>query len=125
MALLQIAEPGESTAPHEHRLAAGIDLGTTNSLVASVRSGQPETLADADTQAAIAGAVAYLLAGVVNWANGPGAVFAALAGMNAAGAALLVLSPRQRAGGAAASSTVPAARSIDNSHPSSTPHNRS
>ena len=39
MALLQIAEPGMSTAPHEHRLAVGIDLGTTHSLVASVRSG--------------------------------------------------------------------------------------
>ncbi len=46
MALLQISEPGQSTAPHEHRLAAGIDLGTTNSLVASVRSGVAETLAD-------------------------------------------------------------------------------
>ena len=46
MALLQIAEPGESTAPHTHRLAAGIDLGTTNSLVASVRSGLADTLPD-------------------------------------------------------------------------------
>ncbi|OBS10638.1 Fe-S protein assembly chaperone HscA [Acidihalobacter prosperus] len=46
MSLLQIAEPGMSTAPHAHRLAAGIDLGTTNSLVASVRSGVAETLAD-------------------------------------------------------------------------------
>ena len=46
MALLQIAEPGQSQAPHQHKLAAGIDLGTTNSLVASVRSGQAETLAD-------------------------------------------------------------------------------
>ncbi|MCE0493179.1 Fe-S protein assembly chaperone HscA [Vibrio salinus] len=44
MALLQIAEPGLSAAPHEHKLAAGIDLGTTNSLVATVRSGQAETL---------------------------------------------------------------------------------
>jgi len=47
MALLQISEPGQSTAPHEHRLAAGIDLGTTNSLVASVRSGVADTLVDA------------------------------------------------------------------------------
>ena len=39
MALLQISEPGMSPAPHEHRLAVGIDLGTTNSLVATVRSG--------------------------------------------------------------------------------------
>ena len=46
MALLQIAEPGQSAAPHQHRLAAGIDLGTTNSLVASVRSGVAETLPD-------------------------------------------------------------------------------
>jgi len=46
MALLQIAEPGQSAAPHQHRLAAGIDLGTTNSLVATVRSGQAETLPD-------------------------------------------------------------------------------
>ena len=40
MALLQIAEPGQTAAPHQHRLAVGIDLGTTNSLVAAVRSGQ-------------------------------------------------------------------------------------
>jgi len=46
MALLQIAEPGQSTVPHEHRLAAGIDLGTTNSLIASVQSGNASTLND-------------------------------------------------------------------------------
>ncbi len=46
MALLQIAEPGQSSAPHQHKLAAGIDLGTTNSLVASVRSGTASTLVD-------------------------------------------------------------------------------
>ena len=46
MALLQISEPGQSTAPHEHRLAVGIDLGTTNSLVAAVRSGVADTLPD-------------------------------------------------------------------------------
>lgn len=46
MALLQIAEPGQSTVPHEHRLAVGIDLGTTNSLVATVKSGLAETLAN-------------------------------------------------------------------------------
>ncbi len=46
MALLQIAEPGQSTVPHEHRLAAGIDLGTTNSLIASVQSGDANTLTD-------------------------------------------------------------------------------
>ncbi len=46
MALLQISEPGQATAPHQHRLAVGIDLGTTNSLVASVRSGVAQTLPD-------------------------------------------------------------------------------
>jgi len=46
MALLQIAEPGLSAAPHQHRLAVGIDLGTTNSLVATVRSGSAIVLAD-------------------------------------------------------------------------------
>ena len=46
MALLQISEPGLSTAPHQRRLAAGIDLGTTHSLVATVRSGLAETLPD-------------------------------------------------------------------------------
>lgn len=59
MALLQISEPGMSTAPHEHRLAAGIDLGTTNSLVASVRSGVVETMPDA--------AGRHLLPSVVNY----------------------------------------------------------
>ena len=48
MALLQISEPGESTAPHQHRFSAGIDLGTTNSLVATVRSGEAATLADVE-----------------------------------------------------------------------------
>jgi molecular chaperone HscA len=46
MALLQIAEPGMSSEPHQHRLAIGIDLGTTNSLVATVRHGLPESIAD-------------------------------------------------------------------------------
>src|SRR4051794_13981206 len=46
MALLQISEPGMSPAPHEHRLAVGIDLGTTNSLVATVRSGMATVLPD-------------------------------------------------------------------------------
>jgi molecular chaperone HscA len=44
MALLQISEPGQTTAPHQHKLAVGIDLGTTNSLVATVRSGEAQTL---------------------------------------------------------------------------------
>ena len=46
MALLQISEPGKSTNPHEHRLAVGIDLGTTNSLIATVRSGEATVLLD-------------------------------------------------------------------------------
>ncbi|SHH33537.1 Fe-S protein assembly chaperone HscA [Ferrimonas marina] len=46
MALLQIAEPGQAAAPHQHKLAVGIDLGTTNSLVAAVRSGEAATLPD-------------------------------------------------------------------------------
>ncbi len=46
MALLQIAEPGQATTAHQHRLAVGIDLGTTNSLVATVRSGEVDTLPD-------------------------------------------------------------------------------
>ncbi|EPE4142478.1 Fe-S protein assembly chaperone HscA [Yersinia enterocolitica] len=46
MALLQISEPGLTAAPHQRRLAAGIDLGTTNSLIATVRSGKAQTLAD-------------------------------------------------------------------------------
>ncbi|MFO7603014.1 MAG: Fe-S protein assembly chaperone HscA [Gammaproteobacteria bacterium] len=59
MALLQISEPGMSTNPHQHRLAVGIDLGTTNSLVASVRSGQAETLADSSGQHLLPSVVRY------------------------------------------------------------------
>ena len=65
MALLQIAEPGQSTAPHQHRLAAGIDLGTTNSLVATVRSGQAETLPDAAGEHLLPSVVRYTPDGVV------------------------------------------------------------
>lgn len=59
MALLQIAEPGQSPQPHQRRLAVGIDLGTTNSLVAAVRSGLSETLADAAGQVILPSAVRY------------------------------------------------------------------
>ncbi|KKD62375.1 chaperone protein HscA [Grimontia sp. AD028] len=59
MALLQIAEPGQSAAPHEHKLAVGIDLGTTNTLVASVRSGTASTLNDLDGRALIPSVVHY------------------------------------------------------------------
>ncbi|MFN2308442.1 MAG: Fe-S protein assembly chaperone HscA [Gammaproteobacteria bacterium] len=60
MALLQISEPGQATAPHQHRLAAGIDLGTTHSLVASVRSGQADTLPDRDGRHLLPSVVRYL-----------------------------------------------------------------
>ncbi len=59
MALLQIAEPGQSAAPHQHKLAVGIDLGTTNSLVAAVRSGVTETLQDAQGQPILPSVVHY------------------------------------------------------------------
>ncbi|MBR9789507.1 MAG: Fe-S protein assembly chaperone HscA [Vibrionaceae bacterium] len=59
MALLQIAEPGQSSAPHEHKLAAGIDLGTTNSLVASVRSGDATTLQDEQGRSILPSVVNY------------------------------------------------------------------
>ncbi len=59
MALLQISEPGLSAVPHQRRLAAGIDLGTTHSLVATVRSGQAETLMDSENR--------YLLPSVVRY----------------------------------------------------------
>ncbi|MGR5207749.1 MULTISPECIES: Fe-S protein assembly chaperone HscA [Vibrio] len=59
MALLQIAEPGQSSAPHQHKLAAGIDLGTTNSLVASVRSGNATTLTDEQGRSILPSVVNY------------------------------------------------------------------
>jgi molecular chaperone HscA len=61
MALLQISEPGEATVPHAHRLSTGIDLGTTNSLVATVRSGEAICLPDEDGRS--------LLPSVVNFGN--------------------------------------------------------
>lgn len=65
MALLQISEPGQSTAPHQHRLAAGIDLGTTNSLVATVRSSLAETLPDQKGEHILPSVVHYGADGVV------------------------------------------------------------
>ncbi|MGX3096342.1 Fe-S protein assembly chaperone HscA [Ursidibacter sp. B-7004-1] len=59
MALLQIAEPGQMAAPHQHKLAVGIDLGTTNSLVASVRSGQAQVLLDEKERALVPSVVYY------------------------------------------------------------------
>ncbi|WP_153787458.1 Fe-S protein assembly chaperone HscA [Pseudomonas sp. EMN2] len=64
MALLQIAEPGQSPQPHQRRLAVGIDLGTTNSLVAAVRSGRSEPLPDAQGRVILPSAVRYLDNGV-------------------------------------------------------------
>ena len=60
MALLQISEPGESPAPHAHRLAVGIDLGTTNSLVATVRNGFPVVLPDASGHPLLPSIVRYV-----------------------------------------------------------------
>ncbi|AWB67483.1 Fe-S protein assembly chaperone HscA [Saccharobesus litoralis] len=60
MALLQISEPGQSTAPHQHKWAVGIDLGTTNSLVSSVRSGECSTLPDANGQDILPSVVRYI-----------------------------------------------------------------
>ena len=65
MALFQIAEPGLSAAPHEHRLAVGIDLGTTNSLAATVKSGEPVVLADEAGRQVLPSVVRYLKDGSV------------------------------------------------------------
>ena len=66
MALLQISEPGQSTAPHQHKLAVGIDLGTTNSLVATVRSGQATVLLDEDGHALLPSVVRYMPDGSIS-----------------------------------------------------------
>jgi molecular chaperone HscA len=59
MALLQISEPGQTAAPHERKHALGIDLGTTNSLVAAVRSGSVEPLSDAEGRSLLPSVVYY------------------------------------------------------------------
>ncbi|HEY6096199.1 MAG TPA: Fe-S protein assembly chaperone HscA [Gallionellaceae bacterium] len=66
MMLLQIAEPGKSTEPHQHRLAVGIDLGTTNSLVATVRSGASSIIEDEQGRALLPSVVRYLPKGQVH-----------------------------------------------------------
>ncbi|MBT3411733.1 MAG: Fe-S protein assembly chaperone HscA [Halieaceae bacterium] len=71
MALLQIAEPGQSPVPHQTKRAVGIDLGTTNSLVATVRGGRSEVLCDAEGQA--------MLPSVVNYSSADGARVGAVA----------------------------------------------
>ncbi|MBF0469860.1 MAG: Fe-S protein assembly chaperone HscA [Gammaproteobacteria bacterium] len=65
MALLQISEPNQGDAPHQHRFSAGIDLGTTNSLVATVRSGMAETLPDAQGRHLLPSVVHYRRDGTV------------------------------------------------------------
>jgi molecular chaperone HscA len=65
MALLQISEPGLSAAPHQHKLAVGIDLGTTNSLVATVRSGMSTVLQDEYGHALLPSVVRYLASGEI------------------------------------------------------------
>lgn len=65
MALLQISEPGQSAAPHQHKLAVGIDLGTTNSLVATVRSGMSTVLQDTLGHALLPSVVRFALNGEV------------------------------------------------------------
>lgn len=65
MALLQISEPGLSPAPHQHKLAVGIDLGTTNSLVATVRSGMSTVLHDEHGHALLPSVVRYLQDNVI------------------------------------------------------------
>ncbi|MBS0055810.1 Fe-S protein assembly chaperone HscA [Yersinia sp. Marseille-Q3913] len=68
MALLQISEPGLTAAPHQRRLAAGIDLGTTNSLIATVRSGKAQTLADEQLRDLLPSVVHYQQNGIdVGW----------------------------------------------------------
>jgi molecular chaperone HscA len=66
MALLQIAEPGMSTAPHQHRLAIGIDLGTTHSLVATVRNGAADIIHDEQGHALLPSVVHYATDGSVH-----------------------------------------------------------
>ena len=66
MALIQISEPGQATKPHERKLAAGIDLGTTNSLVASVRSGQTSILPDSNGEELLPSIVHYAQDGTIH-----------------------------------------------------------
>ena len=66
MSLLQISEPGESPEPHQRKLAVGIDLGTTHSLVATVRSGSAEVIADEEGRALLPSIVRYFPGGRID-----------------------------------------------------------
>jgi molecular chaperone HscA len=70
MALLQISEPGTSPMPHQRKLAVGIDLGTTHSLVATVRSSVPEVLCDAEGRALLPSVVRYFPDGKISVGDG-------------------------------------------------------
>src|SRR5690554_6482395 len=66
MALLQISEPGQTPEPHQRKYAVGIDLGTTNSLVASVKNGVSQTLPDENEQHLLPSVVRYLADGTID-----------------------------------------------------------
>ena len=70
MALLQISEPGDSPAPHQRKLAVGIDLGTTHSLVATVRSGLAEVIADDEGRGLLPSIVRYFPGGRIDVGHG-------------------------------------------------------
>src|SRR2546430_15408731 len=86
MAVLQISEPGQSPEPHRHRLAVGIDLGTTNSLVAAVRNGIAVVLNDHEGRALLPSIVRYLGDGGVAVCPAGGAADAARRGKRHRGA---------------------------------------
>ena len=65
MALLQITEPGQAVDPHQRKRAAGIDLGTTNSLIASVRGGRTESLPDINGELLMPSVVRYTVDGII------------------------------------------------------------
>ena len=75
MALLQISEPGQSPDPHQRRIAVGIDLGTTHSLVAAVRNGVAECLPDSEGRVLLPSVVRYLGQGgsrpIRSWSQTP------------------------------------------------------
>ena len=74
MALLQISEPGQAPDPHQRRIAVGIDLGTTHSLVAAVRHGVAECLPDDQGRVILPSAVRYLEGGGYGFLIGDGSL---------------------------------------------------